>query len=322
MWEDILFPVGTEKVFVEISSGGKKLLVESKLHLAIVDLNRQRVFAVVSDQYRLVTNEEAVEMGREVFAKVFRSQITETLTLYNVIQPKSRSFCWIDLTLDGHEFEFRPDDTWIPFLRISNSYNRTRPLGFYLGFCRTICRNGMIFGAVGVKVSAYHTRGAIKDLHVKNYNPEKLLIAKKSFVESMNNLSRFAFPPELVLALVCKIFRIQAGEEQAMKTAARKRALSIGVAVEALTHKYFRDLGHNGYAAFNVLTDFASRPVGGAFGNASSVHRFQEDCTTWIDGFVTEIQKPSFKFETYVATQLVTAKMIQQIMTEDRSIKS
>ena len=103
---------------------------------ALVDLERNHVFSVVSKDYRLVTNGEAVEMGRQCFKSIFSVATMNSMDLYNIIMPFSRSFCHVDFMARTRGIEPWAGDTWAPFLRVTNSYNRTKMLGFDLGFCR------------------------------------------------------------------------------------------------------------------------------------------------------------------------------------------
>ena len=70
--------------------------------------------------------------------------------------PATRSWAHIDLTAEGLEFAPIDKDPWLPFLRVTNSYNRSRALGFTVGVCRSICTNGMIFGEQSLKLKVTH----------------------------------------------------------------------------------------------------------------------------------------------------------------------
>ncbi len=42
-------------------------------HFAVVDVERRQLFAVVTDDYELVTNKDAYDMAAEVMKKVFHT---------------------------------------------------------------------------------------------------------------------------------------------------------------------------------------------------------------------------------------------------------
>ncbi len=101
------------------------------------DTPEKVTFAIVSPSYRLITNEEAYQMGRDIFGKVFEKFREEDLKPMNLIMPKTRSYCHIDSHASSVRTFVSPGDNWIPFLRITNSYNRSyRPGTLPVGFVR------------------------------------------------------------------------------------------------------------------------------------------------------------------------------------------
>lgn len=91
-----------------------------------------------------MTNQQAYDQASDIMKKVFQTTRLEDLICLNVTMPSSRSFCHIDLIHKDADFLPWENDKWTAFLRITNSYNRTRLLRFEPGFCRWICLNGMI----------------------------------------------------------------------------------------------------------------------------------------------------------------------------------
>ena len=112
-------------------------------HFAVVDVERTRPFAVVTDDYELITNEQAFEQAEAVMRRVFNTTSIRDFECLNVTMPKTRSFCPIDLIHRSADFNPWEEDSWTAFLRISNSYNRTRLLRFELvSGCANPLKNG------------------------------------------------------------------------------------------------------------------------------------------------------------------------------------
>ena len=155
--EDAFFPVEKLPLFMSTTDGPEKYQ-QLKRHFAVVDVDLQNTFAVVTDDYELVTNKVAYDMGAELMKKVFNTTQIDDMECLKITMPKTRSFCHIDLVHKTADFSPWEKDKWTAFLRISNSYNRTRLLRFELGFCRWICLNGMIFGRKSIEFSYTHTR--------------------------------------------------------------------------------------------------------------------------------------------------------------------
>ena len=71
------FPVEFRDVYVDFAKrtkDGKKTLINAKMqerHLAVVDVEREYTFAIVSQDYEIVTNKQAVELAEKCFQAVF-----------------------------------------------------------------------------------------------------------------------------------------------------------------------------------------------------------------------------------------------------------
>lgn len=295
---DAFFPVGLRPVYVDRldnSNDYRKL----DRHFAVMDLDRGHPFAVVTDEYKLIKNQEAYEMATCAMERVFEATKIQDLACLNITMPNSRSFCHIDLIHRNADFSPWENDKWTAFLRITNSYNRTRRLRFELGFCRWICLNGMIFGAKSIEFSYAHTRRGMDTVHRFSDNIGDIRRLEVQLVEQLYQLKRFYVPQEVMLPLFCRVFDIRV-DEAAREN--RQRVSQLGELkqqVLKLIDTYFGSMGPHGYAALNVLTDYASRPVG-VISPEASMNRIQQKTSDWMREFIAEISKSSFSFDTYL----------------------
>ena len=128
----------------------------------VVNKESGKPLGVVSKNYKLVTNEEAVEMGKQCCAELFGSNGAANIEVFNVDAPSTGSYCHIDLVHRGYVTKLlwgeKQSDIYIPYVRITNSYNTSRALRFDVGFCREICLNGAIFGAETITFAYNHTK--------------------------------------------------------------------------------------------------------------------------------------------------------------------
>ena len=79
-----------------------------------------------------------------------------------------------------------------------------------------------------------------------------------------------------------------------------------------LTKTYFSEMGSHGYAALNVLTDYASRPEG-VIAPEASMHGLQQKAGSWMDDFISAIKSPKFSFDSYLADYCQTAEVIKSL---------
>ena len=140
--EDLLFPVEEHPVFVMLpkSSGKQKLQIPNKK--AIVNTRTNRVLGIVSREYRLVTNQEALDLASECCRAVFPETMPGEWKVSASDAPATGGHCYLDLVHNSAKlnFEFvspgnRPEE-FGPFIRVINSYNGLRALSFNIGFYR------------------------------------------------------------------------------------------------------------------------------------------------------------------------------------------
>ncbi|MEF8711596.1 MAG: DUF932 domain-containing protein [Candidatus Accumulibacter propinquus] len=316
IWEardpvDAFFPVELRPLFMPAEDALNDFQ-ELKRHFAVVDLERQHPFAVVTDDYELVTNKAAYDMAAEVMKKVFHTTQIGDMACLNITMPKTRSFCHIDLIHKTADFSPWEKDTWTAFLRISNSYNRTRLLRFELGFCRWICLNGIIFGSKSIEFSYAHTRRGMDrvDRFVENIGDIRKL--ETALTEKLHQLKRYHVPEKEMLPLLCRAFDIKATKDVVEKQRRVDDLLALRDQAESLTKAYFTEMGPHGYAALNVLTDYASRPAG-VIAPEASMHGLQQKAGSWMDDFISAIKNPDFSFDSYLADYRQTAEVIESL---------
>ena len=282
---------------------------------------RDRAISVVSNKYRLVTNRDAYLLADYVIKAIFDGYTLNDFVCFNVRMPQSKGSCRIDLIIPNKYNQLFGDEkeSWIPFVRISNSYNRTVTLKFEVGFCRFICLNGVIFGKKGLSFSITHT-GSITvreiDTLIKRAKAEIGEIGSlwKSFEQKMIVLKGIRIPLSLALAIYCKVFDIIANEEN--ENWHNPRILLSAEQILKSSKEYFEELGDNAYAMMNVLTDYASFPEW-ANNSAYLVDGYQRRVGKWVDEFIEEHNKDGFILSDYIGENYKkTAKRIREVVAK------
>ena len=314
---EAFFPVELKPVFIQSAKPSKDLFGEVGYqalprHFAVVDSESEYAFAVVTEDYHLVTNQQAYDLAAEALKSVFNFTALEDMACLNVIMPKSRSFCHIDLIHKDSDFEPWKNDRWVPFVRITNSYNRTRRLRFEIGFCRWICLNGCIFCSKSVEISFAHTKQFHEEMRRWHENLSEIKALEQLFIGQLQNLQRFRVPVRWMLPLACKVFDIKIPTDTSIKPRRVEELIQFRESITDLTSNYFRVLGEQGYSALNVLTDYASRPVG-VIAPENMIDGFQHKAGDWINDFLEQIQSREFSFEDYLGHYRTTAEAIARL---------
>lgn len=272
------FPVS--KVRVRVSDTGHAF----RRRWAVVSDDRREIFSIVTEDYRLVSNMRAYELGRQAFALVFGPDVAARLRLFHVTMPATRSWAHIDLTADNLGFTPLDDDRWLPFLRVTNSYNRSRALGFAVGVCRSICTNSMIFDEKSLKLTVAHTTDADLERHIVE------VFARRRFDaagcrDKLEKLTRLSAPAERFLAGMLEILEVNVPTELPRQAARRDAWSRLGPWLRERGEKYCKELGATAYALVNAASEYASDPRAPLMSPAR-VDTMQFRCGNWVDRIV------------------------------------
>jgi len=300
------YGVKEEKLYYEGRNHKMKTVSGSK---ALIDVAEDKKIAIVSDRYRLISNREAYRLADKIVRGVFEGKTLNDFICFNIYMPSTKASCRIDLILPHNYYNPFGDmvEDWTPFVRISNSYNGTLCLKYEIGFCRWICKNGVIFDQKGLTISFTHT----EILHINTFDylikRARLEIGEigdvwNEFQKKLNALKNTTLPRSSALPMFCKVFNIQCKDfSDRQKDLYGCRASQIMNA----SKEYFNDMGNNAYALFNVLTDYASFPAGpNAPGN---VHGYQKKIGQWADAFIAASKRPDFSLAKYIGNEAYDA---------------
>lgn len=318
--EEVFFPVEEEPISWGNFMGTGHHIPGYK---AIVDVERGKTLSVVSRQYRLVLNQEAYQLADHVIRVVFKDKTIHDFECYNIYMPASRASCRIDLIIPNSYNKLFGNDkeSWTPFVRISNSYNKTSTLKFEIGFCRWICMNGVIFGQIGISFSLTHTSiitpkeitRLIESARIRIGNIESIW---QSFEKKMAELKEIQMPISVALAIYCKVFGVVA--EEGKVTEAQKEVLAMRAKQTIrISKEYFKELGNNAYAMMNVLTDAATFPEW-TNNITTYIDSYQRRVGKWVDIFLNEHKKKDFNLTQYIGEDyLNTAFYLESLVPEE-----
>ena len=254
---------------------------------AIVDAEAGHVFASVSTSYKLVTNEDAYHEAAPIAEKVFNCSLSE-LRCANLVMPKSRATCIIDLIHRASVFEPVAKDPWHLFIRIINSYNRMRSAHYEIGLCRGTSLNALILDAAPNSAA----------LHIEDATAK------------FKALHAFKLEKSWCLPLFCKVFNIHFPQEkferyQAPRAAKQREAiLNMIRAITARRDAYFTDLGANAYAVLNVLADYATFPTA-TLSPVNVVPGYQRKVGAWMDEFAAAKGAKNFSIASYIGNDAI-----------------
>lgn len=300
---DLMFPVRTVGVYAELCEGVEASRRRIPGKKAIVDCTNDRVISIVSDDYQVVTNREAVDFAFQCCEAAFPEVPRESWEVNSADAPLTRGHCHIDLTHNSAKLQFdlvtasqRPD-TYGPFVRVTNSYNRTRALGFEIGFMRKVCRNGMILPRSSVRFTYDHnTRRIAERIRFRTAQRDFRELRGK-FLEFLAPMRECRMPMDFFRPIALLALRIRLPENPSKRM--EKEWAEVNTRLESLSQMYVREVGENAYALLNVISDIASRPIEAGIQRRAR-YKLQRLAGAWLVEFSSQCKKPAFQLPRYL----------------------
>ena len=303
--DHLLFPVEERFVFASVAdASGKERLVRVTEKKAIVNRSNSHVLGIVGRDYRLVTNREALDMAFKCASAVFPDTKASEWVVETVDAPSTAWCCFFDVVHNSAALDFtfvpatkRPD-AFGPFIRVTNSYNSLRALAFSIGFYRKKCTNGLILPESIIQFKFPHSRRDIAEIIEFNVDHVRLTKIKSAFNEYMASLRDCKVPHTDFQMLVSGVLLIK--QPEAFKD--NREAAEWKTLIEHLNNmcgRYASELGENAYAAFNVITEFATNPLANRYVRRDR-HSLQRLAGTWTATFSRECKRPGFQFAEYL----------------------
>ncbi len=306
----LLFPVKLKPVYVEgsqIPIKGYKAVVGT-FNADSKSLEEEQVISIVTNNYMLISNEEALKMAKDIHHKLFPKGSSESFEIFNIKASKTLGSCHIDIIDKDYTLNIMLREVYVPFVRIQNSYNKTMPLSFMVGFCRKVCDNGVIFEENTISINLQHTKSHFRSFDFNKINTNLLKDFERDFITKTNRAASINIPAKLFTPLAMKALNLQFKTDNKNEKIMEKELDRLEHFIQTIgnyTDRYVRkeNFGETAYAFFNVITDYASN-----FPHlqARSMHSMQGRCGNWLTEFCDkhykktidwEIELPDYKFK-------------------------
>jgi len=210
--------------------------------------------------------------------------------------PERPNFCRIDLIHKGYEVNVFRQEVYLPFLRLTNSYNASRALRFDIGYCRKLCLNGVIFESEVIEFRFPHSRVRIPETLDFKLGKERMETVRKEFGARAERLVSHELDASVAVPLFFKALELPLPKSPDDLIARGEELFEpLKLDAEARVQKYAEEMGANAYALFNAVTDFASRPPA-LRDFRRSQHSMQTQAGRWLrefDGLLQKDPKPN-----------------------------
>ena len=304
-YRKLMFPVRTVNVFAELRDGVQASRQRIPGKKAIVNCTNDKVISVVSDEYQVVTNRDALDYGFRCCEAAFPDIPRSAWDVTSADAPLSGGHCHLDLAHNSALLRFdsvsagqRPD-TYGPFVRVANSYNRKRALGFTIGFMRKICSNGMIVPQSSISFSLDHNTRRMRERIEFETSRTQFQSLKTRFLAFLEPLQKCAIPTEFFRPISLLALRIPTPKDPSKR--GQEAWDDFNIYVQWLSEEYIHEVGENAYALLNVVSDLASRPSEAGLRRRER-HSLQRLAGAWLAAFSSECKSVSFNPARYLRT--------------------
>lgn len=257
----IMFPVGEVPVYAETEPGRRERIPRKK---ALINDDTRRVLSIVSDRYKLLHNSKALELARMCCINAFPNTAPANWQVFRVEAPLTGGHCHIDLMhegkVSGYDWAFTGDeqDEFAPFIRVSNSYNKTNAFAICFGFVRWACTNGMIDWASSITIKVAHDEREMEKSIEAKINEAKFRKVFRDFQSVLKPLHDAHVPRDYFRPLMLSVLNIQKPgnlpEDREDDWECLMRNL------DRIASRYVDEMGQTGYALLNAITDVSSQP--------------------------------------------------------------
>jgi hypothetical protein len=293
---ELLFPVREENVYL---SNSNSPIPRFKAIVGNLGNGLNTTFSIVSEDYQLISNEQAIEYAKQIHLKLFPKANAQSFVIFNIMYPGTRSYCHIDIIDKNYELNIWKQEVYVPFIRIQNSYNRSRPLLFNIGFCRKLCDNGVIFENSTIELKFSHIRKEIRPGMFDHIDVSHLKKMESDFINKISKSQNVPIPRMYFIPVAAKVLnrRFNLDEKDPKRlNATMKRLSSFVYHINYLSEKYVVDnhQGETAYALFNTITDYVSNSDDF---QKSAINGMQKMCGTFISGIGEKVKQEVFSWD-------------------------
>ena len=299
---DWFFPIEEAPVFASVTRNGASLNLRVPNRKALVAADTGDIVGIVGAGYKVFTNQQAVSLCHKFCLEAFPDTKPSEWKFVEGHGPGTRSWVAMDIHHEAHTMNLWDNsggvsETFTPFVRITNSYNGSRALRIDVGFLREHCSNGVIFEQEAATLTVPHTRQGIHSLKVARPF-EGMSSLREEFGKALAGVRAIGVTQDEARRMVRQVTGWPSLPENPKAWECEEQE-KLDTDLETRLNGYSNELGENAYAAFNTMTDIASRPP--------KSPRFRRNRSTlerraggWLRDFRAASAKPGFSINAHL----------------------
>ena len=300
-FHDVFFPVEIGPVCVRVGEGKGTEYIEVEGRQAVIETETKRVISVVSDQYQLVTNRQALGFAVECCKTAFGELYAEREWRLHAYAPPSGGWCRIDLEHVSGDLEFSTSpreavpDVFGPFVRVVNSYDRSHALTIEIGFQRKVCKNGLVIPKSVVFFRFKHSTADLAERVKLEVERDGFRNLKQEFLGMLQPLRECEVPVYCFVPILFSALEIPKPKQGVRADwDAWERLVDD---FRSLCFSYIDEMGATAYALLNCISEAATRPFRTV---RKERHSLQRLAGKWLVDFSSRCKHAAFDIDEYV----------------------
>ena len=307
--EAVLFPVDEVDVYAETEPSRKEKVPQKK---ALVNTDTRKVLKIVGKQYQVLHNRDALRLAERCCIMAFPNTAPANWGVFRVEAPKTGGHCRIDLSHKGKiptydwSFSRSAQDRYEPFVRVTNSYNGKYRFTLNFGLVRFKCTNGIVVWDSSATISFAHDDPDIERRIERKIDEAKYRKSIEDYHQHMDTLRKVGVRRSFFRSVIQSALRIQ--KPKNLPQDRESDWASFAKQLDDIADKYITELGENGEALINTITDVASHPPrSDGFYNfiRQESHHLQSNAGRWLAEFTSSLAQPAFDLDSYLANPSV-----------------
>lgn len=301
--DGVMFPVREVAVFAESEPGR---FIRFPPNKALVNEWSGDVVSIVGNQYQVLHNSTALELGVMGCVAAFPETSADAWKVTRVHAAKTGGYCVLDLRYRPnakplvYDWEFVPGrfEQYEPYFQVANGYNGRSAFSLRFGVIRLVCKNGLI------------ARQSVKLTKVAHDRPDMVASIERAIQATdftqqadriksqLGRLWQIEIPHQQFAPVIQAILRFRRPKRMDEKTRSAWRELQH--VVKEKGDRYVAELGPTAYALMAALTDLATTPPAGRPFIFREPHSLQQVAGVWMDDFASRADQPDFDLAEYV----------------------
>lgn len=263
--DKLFFPVGLHSLYFSIDRNASPMEPTMFLGIApkfrgVIDEESNHMFSCVTRSYHLITNKDAYEMGRMVASIIFGDELLRYADIHGFVS-KDGGYCYIFIKFEKVLHIKETQHCWKAFLRITNSYDKTKALSYELGFELETMNEQKI--PIGLLIPSLSLNFSVNHIWKPDTIVKKLSEAANrqyqgrnvfaDFEHMVDELLQIPIVDDEILALFCRLANIKKLDTANPKDVVLAKLL---YQLETTSKKWICKCGNNAYAALCTYAEF------------------------------------------------------------------